>query len=108
MAEFERPLTEGQKRSKQKDSFKTQCPICGKKLTSGGFEYHRKSFHPELSHKQFELVVIEAIKSGKINVAYFEGSNSSLSSGTQKTSLALLKGSSGLFHLSQAGKVSPK
>lgn len=108
MAKFEKPLTPEQQRRKQKDSFKTKCPLCSKKLTSGGFENHRKSIHPDLTHKQFELVVIEAIKSGKIVVDYFEGSNSSLSSGTQRTGKALLLGANGLFHMSQGGKATPK
>ena len=101
--------TSRQKRSNnKKSSFRTTCPLCGRRLTLNGFDVHRKQNHKDLSHKEFELLVIEAIKSGKIEAQYFEGTSANPISGTQKTNKASIKDQGGLFHPSQGGRVSPK
>lgn len=92
----------------KKITFKTTCPICGEKLSLASFDQHRKQNHKHLSHKEFETIVIDAIKLGKIQAKYFEASNYRLVSGTQRMRKAFLKDKGGLFHISQGGKVSPK
>ena len=89
-------------------SFRTTCPICNKKLTSQGFEQHRKAHHKDLTHTQFEQLVIDAIRSGKSTVKIFEAVNPSLSSATRKLQDVKHASGNNFYRLQQGGKVSPK
>ncbi|HII4358216.1 hypothetical protein NI379_06820 [Vibrio parahaemolyticus] len=89
-------------------SFRTTCPICNKKLTSQGFEQHRKEHHKNLTHTQFEQLVIDAIRSGKSKVKIFEAVNPSLSSATRKLQDVKHASGNNFYRLQQGGKVSPK
>lgn len=95
-------------KSKSVISFRTACPICGRKLTQTGFEQHRKHFHSELNSKEFEKLVIVAIKNKTIKVTVFEPVISCLSSGTAKLEQFRLMNKHGYSSMQQGGKVSPK
>ncbi|CDT77800.1 hypothetical protein VCR31J2_1310496 [Vibrio coralliirubri] len=89
-------------------NFRTTCPICNKKLTSQGFEQHRKAHHKNLTHTQFEQLVIDAIQSGKSTVKIFEAVNPSMSSATRKLQDVKHASRNNFYRLQQGGKVSPK
>ncbi|AYO19507.1 hypothetical protein D0856_04735 [Vibrio owensii] len=89
-------------------SFRTTCPICNKKLTSQGFEQHRKMHHKNLRHAQFEQLVIDAIRSGKSTVKIFDAVNPSLNSATRKLQDVKYASRNNFYRLQQGGKVSPK
>ena len=61
-----------------------RCPLCNKKLWLANVIRHRKLKHPMLAHKEFEVILIDAIKSGKIQVKVYEAPVRGLESGTQK------------------------
>ena len=61
-----------------------QCPICRKKMWLVGVNAHREAVHSEVTAKEFEQLIIEGIKSGKIKPKYFESPNRNFTSATKK------------------------
>ncbi|MFP6791215.1 MAG: hypothetical protein VB954_14635 [Thalassolituus sp.] len=93
-----------------KEDYMLSCPICKKKLWASKINAHRSGRHSDLSPKDFEKKIIEAINSGEIKPKHFEASSSSigLESGTQKLAKAKPKLKYGIGKITQGGKVSPK
>lgn len=85
-----------------------RCPLCNKKLWLTNVIGHRKLKHPMLAHKEFEVILIDAIKSGKIQVKVYEAPVRGLESGTQKLLKSKKRGASGVKNIVQGGGVSPK
>lgn len=94
------------------NKFKTntllRCPICNKKLWLTNVISHRKLKHPDLTHNEFEAILIAAIKSGDIQPKVCEASTPGLESGTQKLLKCKTRSPYGVKSIVQGGGTSPK
>ncbi len=93
--------------AKVKENTLLKCPICKKKLWLTNVIGHRELKHAELTHKEFEALLVEGIKSGKIKAKVFEPPAPGLESGTQKLLRSKMRGSSGIKSIVQGGRTSP-
>lgn len=66
------------------EKFLLKCPVCSKKMWLTNATGHRKSKHPNLTERQFELLIIEAIKSGQIKARTFEEPDKNLVTATTR------------------------
>lgn len=63
-----------------------RCPECNKKMWFHGAAAHRKDKHPNISFKDFETMIIEAIKNGSIQPRHFGAVDPHFVSSTQRLS----------------------
>ena len=81
-----------------------KCPICSKKMWFVGANDHRKSVHAEVSGNDFEKLIIEAIKSGKIKPRLFETANRDFISATQRITKERKYNKQGIRSIVSGGK----
>jgi len=68
----------------KKDDFMLKCPLCRKKLWLSNVKPHSARFHSEVSYSDFEKIIIEALKSGKIKAKNYADPNKNLVSATNR------------------------
>lgn len=93
---------------KTRDNYVMVCPLCRKRLWYSNIKNHRRLKHSSVSLREFELLLIDAIKSGRVEPKHVEAVNKGLKSGTQKIAKAKHKSKYGIGKLLQGGKVSPR
>ena len=79
-----------------------------KKLWLEHVESHRKLSHHDMSHAEFEKLIIKSFESGKFMPKYFPNVNKGIRSGSQSVEAAKQRSKLGIRTMVSGGKVSPK
>lgn len=88
--------------------WKLRCPICNARMWFSGANEHRKCSHANVEYREFELMIIQGIKAGRIKPKEFRAPPRHLVSSTQKMNVAKEKLRRGNSKTLSGGKVSPR